>query len=737
MPTPKTPKSKSKLKTTVDEANLKRILRHTHADPHGVLGCHVTPWGVVVRAYRPGADTIFVVGGDGDEKPMEKTHPDGFFECVYADRKEVFSYRLRVTYGKESFLLEDPYRFLPTLGDVDLHLFNQGSHEELHDKFGAHHHVHEGVEGFSFAVWAPNAEGVSVVGDFNGWDGRLHLLRTMGASGVWEIFIPGVQHGDHYKYEIHTKAGHLLLKTDPFAFATEVPPGTAARTFRSSYPFQDAAWMEARKNRDSWREPMSIYELHLGSWKRKADGQSLSYRELAPELAAYVKELGFTHVELMPVMEHPFGGSWGYQVSAYFAPSARWGTPDDFKYFVDVMHQNGIGVILDWVPAHFPKDDWALGRYDGSALFEHQDPREGEHPDWGTYVFNLGRHEVRNFLLSNALFWLSHFHVDGLRIDAVASMLYRDYSRKEGEWIPNQFGGRENLEAIAFLKRLNEVVYGRHPGALVIAEESTAWPAVSRPTYAGGLGFGFKWNMGWMHDTLNYFSKEPIYRRYHHNDLTFGFLYAWSENFILPISHDEVVHGKRSLIEKMPGDAWQRAANLRSLFAYMWAHPGKKLLFMGSEIGQWHEWNCDGALQWDLLQFKEHQGFKRLIGDLNQRMRENPALHEADTDPAGFQWIDANNADQNVAAFLRFSPTTGRVVACACNFSPEPRKDYRVGLPRGGFWKEILNTDSEVYGGSNVGNGGGVQAENHGWHGQPCSASVTLPPLGVVWFEAT
>jgi 1,4-alpha-glucan branching enzyme len=733
MTPPKTPKSKS----TVEKEGLQRLLHHVHPNPHGVLGCHPSPQGTTVRTFRPGADSVAVLFDGGGEFSLEKSHKDGLFEKTFTDRTSVFSYRLKVCYGKEEFILQDPYRFTPTLGDVDLHLFNEGSHEELHDKFGAHLRTHEGVEGASFSVWAPSAEGVSIVGDFNGWDGRLHPMRSLGASGVWELFVPEVKNGAYYKFEIHTKGGHLLLKTDPFAFATEVPPGTAARVFASHYPFQDQAWMEKRKNRDPWREPMSIYELHFGSWKRKADGTCYNYRELAPELAAYVKELGFTHIELMPVMEHPFGGSWGYQVSAYFAPTARWGTPDDFKYFVDVMHQNGIGVILDWVPAHFPKDDWALGRYDGTALFEHQDPREGEHPDWGTYVFNLGRHEVRNFLLSNALFWLSHYHIDGLRIDAVASMLYRDYSRKDGEWIPNQYGGRENLEAISFLKRLNEVVYGLHPGALVIAEESTAWPAVSRPTYAGGLGFGFKWNMGWMHDTLDYFSKDPVYRRYHHNDLTFGFLYAWSENFILPISHDEVVHGKRSLLDKMPGDMWQKSANLRCLLAYMWAHPGKKLLFMGSEIGQWHEWNCDGSLQWDLLQWKDHQGFKKLTGDLNRFLRDKPALHEADTDPSGFQWVDANNADQNVAVFLRVSPSTGNVIACACNFAPEVRKDYRFGLPRGGFWREILNTDSEVYGGSNVGNGGGVMADQHGCHGQPCSATVTLPPLGVVWFEAT
>jgi 1,4-alpha-glucan branching enzyme len=732
MTTPKTPKNR----TTIETAELQKLLHHVHTSPHNILGCHPSPSGTMVRVYRPGADSVSVLLEDGSEIAMDQNHPEGLFEKAFPNQKGVFPYRLKVRYGKEIFAVQDPYRFMPTLGDMDLYLFNQGSHEELHEKFGAHFLKHQGVDGVSFSVWAPNAAGVAVVGDFNGWDGRLNPMRNMGSSGVWEIFIPDVQDRAHYKFEIHTQNGHLLLKTDPLAFSTEVPPGTAACLFKSSYPFKDAAWMESCKNRNSTKEPMSIYELHLGSWKRKSDGKSLSYRELAPELALYVKELGFTHIELMPIMEHPFGGSWGYQISAYFAPSARWGNPDDFKFFVDVMHQNGIGVILDWVPAHFPKDDWALGRFDGTALFEHQDPREGEHPDWGTYVFNLGRNEVRNFLISNALFWLSHYHIDGLRIDAVASMLYRDYSRKEGEWIPNEFGGRENLQAISFLRRLNEVVYGRHPGALMIAEESTAWPAVSRPTYAGGLGFGYKWNMGWMHDTLDYFAKEPIYRRYHHNDLTFGFLYAWSENFILPISHDEVVHGKKSLLEKMPGDLWQKSANLRSLFGYMWAHPGKKLLFMGCEFGQWHEWNCDGSLQWDLLQWKDHQGFKKLVGDLNRLMRSYPALYEADTEPSGFQWIDASNADQNVTAFIRKSPATGQTLLCACNFSPEIRKNYRVGLPQGGFWKEILNTDAEIYGGSNVGNGGGVQADFHGLHGQPCSASLTLPPLGVVWLVA-
>jgi len=725
-------------KVPIDQQGLQRFLGGTHANPHGLLGAHPAPKGVVIRSYRPSADKVEVLKSDKTSLPMTLIHEAGLFELFVPGPSEVFPYQLRVTYGKQVFTLEDSYRFLPTLGDMDLHLFNEGSHEELHDRFGAQPRVHQGVEGVGFSVWAPNADGVAVVGEFNGWDGRLHPMRSMGASGVWEVFVPGAKHGDHYKFEIHTKAGHLILKTDPFAFATEVPPGTAARVNKSSYPFQDAEWMEARKKKDPWSEPMSVYEVHLGSWMRVPEeaNRSLTYRELAPKLAAYVKELGFTHIELMPIMEHPFGGSWGYQVSAYFAPSARWGTPDDFKYFIDVMHQNKIGVILDWVPAHFPKDDWALGRYDGTPLYEHQDPREGEHPDWGTYVFNLGRHEVRNFLLSNALFWLSHYHVDGLRIDAVASMLYRDYSRKEGEWIPNQYGGRENLESVDFLRRLNEIVHGRHPGALVIAEESTAWPGVSKPTYTGGLGFGFKWNMGWMHDTLMYFTKDPIYRKFHHHNLTFGFLYAWSENFILPLSHDEVVHGKGSMLDKMPGDMWQKAANLRSLYGYMWAHPGKKLLFMGSEFGQWKEWDNDGSLQWDLLQWKDHKGLKKLVGDLNRLMREHPALYESDADPAGFQWIDANNSDENVAAFMRMSPKTGKIVVCACNFAPVPRKGYRMGLPRAGFYKEILNTDGDLYGGSNVGNGGGVQAENYGWHGQPFSAQITLPPLGVVWFEA-
>lgn len=564
------------------------------------------------------------------------------------------------------------------------------------------------------------------------------MMRCLGVSGIWEIFIPELPAGTMYKYEIRTPSGDIRMKADPYAFATEVPPKTASVVHKTAFHFNDTVWMEKRKKSDALREPMSIYELHPESWRKVPEegNRSLTYREMAFQLADYMKEMGFTHVQLMPVMEHPFGGSWGYQVTSYFAPTSRFGDPDDFKFLVDHLHQNGIGVLLDWVPAHFPKDDFALGRFDGTALYEHIDPRQGEHPDWGTYVFNFGRNEVRNFLLSSALYWLSEYHVDGLRLDAVASMLYLDYSRQDGEWVANKYGGNENLEAISFLKRLNELAHAQFPGVLMIAEESTAFTGVSKPTYTGGLGFGFKWNMGWMHDTLFYFSRDPIYRRYNHNNLTFGFLYAWSENFILPLSHDEVVHGKCSLIDKMPGDRWQKFSGLRSLFGYMWAHPGKKLLFMGGEFAQFYEWNHEQSLDWHLTQWADHWRMQDYMKDLNRIYKENPALWEADTDPSGFQWVDVHNANENVVAFLRKSPKTGRQLLCIGNFSPVLRHGYRVGLPKWGYYKEILNSDSAHYGGSNFGNGGGVQSEDISYQGMPHSAIVFLPPLSILWFEA-
>ena len=624
----------------------------------------------------------------------------------------------------------------PALGDIDLYLLGEGKHRRLFEKLGAHRMTHNGADGISFAVWAPAAREVRVVGDFNSWDGRANPMQKLGESGVWETFVPDVPDGANYKFEIVDIAGHLVLKTDPYAFATEVPPDTASKVYTPSYKFADDDWMTRRSSADPYAGPMSAYEVHPGSWRHGPDGAPLSYREMGSQLADYCTEMGFTHVEFLPVAEHPFGGSWGYQVSHYFAPSARFGTPDDFKHMIDTLHRAGIGVIIDWVPAHFPRDDFALARFDGTALYEHLDPRQGAHPDWGTLIFNYGRTEVRNFLISNALYWIEEFHIDGLRVDAVASMLYLDYSREEGEWVPNQYGGRENLEAIEFLKELNTVVHGEHPGVLMIAEESTAWPGVSRPLYVGGLGFGFKWNMGWMHDTLDYFTHDPIHRRYHHNQLTFSLMYAYSENFVLPLSHDEVVHGKGSLLNKMSGDPWRKFANLRSLFAYMWAHPGKKLLFMGGELAQYSEWNHDAQLDWAALQDHRHAGVQRLVADLNRIYRDTAALWEVDHEPEGFQWIDANDADNNVISFFRANKTHDEFLVCIANLSPIPRYNFRVGLPAKGAYVEALNTDSESYGGSNVGNLGVVEAEPIPWHGLDHSATVAVPPLAVLWLRA-
>ena len=703
------------------------------ADPHATLGAHESNGGVVVRAFRPEARAVRVQPAGVE---AELKDPAGLWEALLPKTRLPLEYELEVEYPNgDTFMLRDPYAFLPTLGELDLHLALEGRHEQLYEKLGAHVREIDGVAGTAFAVWAPNARSVSVVGDFNSWDGRLHPMRSLGASGIWELFLPGVESGAHYKFEIRTQDGRLRLKADPVASYAEVPPGNASRVFRSQHAWTDDAWLEQRGERDPLRAPMSIYEVHLGSWRRNPleGGRPLTYRELADELADYVSDLGFTHVELLPVMEHPFSGSWGYQVTGYFAPTSRFGTPDDFRAFVDRMHERGIGVILDWVPAHFPRDDWALALFDGTHLYEHADPRRGAHPDWGTLVFNLGRSEVRNFLLSNALYWLREHHADGIRVDAVASMLYLDYSRKPGEWIPNRFGGREDLEAVAFLKELNETLFARVPGVVSAAEESTAWPGVSRPTYLGGLGFGFKWNMGWMHDTLVYFQKDPVFRSYHHHTLTFSLLYAFSENFILPLSHDEVVHGKRSLLDRMPGDRWQKFANLRALYAYMWAHPGKKLLFMGGELGEWDEWNAEGSLHWNLLEYTEHAGVQALVRDLNRIYRETPALYERDFDPNGFRWLEANDAAANVVAFARYDDAGGHPVVCVLNLSPVPRYEYRVGMPVCCRWRELLNTDAGFYGGTGVGNEGAVEAEPIGWHDQPFSALLTLPPLGAVW----
>ena len=643
----------------------------------------------------------------------------------------------RPTTSRRSPQTETSSAFPPTLGDIDLHLFGEGRHEKIYEKLGAHCRTHAGKRGVAFAVWAPNANAVSVVGNFNGWDNSKNRLRPLGSSGVWETFVTGLKAGELYKYAI-TKGRNEFFKADPYAFMMEVPPDTSSIVFKPKYKFTDRAWMVQRKKRQAWREPLSIYEVHLGSWRRvtEEENRPLTYVEMAPLLADYVLQNGFTHVEFLPLKEHPYGPSWGYQVSAYFAPSSRYGTPDDFRFLVDYLHQQGIGVIMDWVPAHFPKDAFALGRFDGTALYEHQDPRKGEHPDWGTYIFNYGRNEVRNFLIGNALYWLREFHLDGLRVDAVASMLYLDYSRKEGEWIPNEFGGRENLEAIEFLKQLNEVTHRECPGALMIAEESTAWPSVSRPVYAGGLGFDFKWNMGWMHDTLKYFQTDPLFRGGNHNALTFGLIYAWSENFILPFSHDEVVHMKGALLNKMPGEEWQKFGNLRALYAYMWAHPGKKLLFMGGEFGQWREWNETESLDWHLLDQTNHGCVRQLVQDLNQLYKSHAELWEADTDSTGFSWIEVDNAAENVIAFRRIAPSTGKEIICVGNFSPLVREAHRLGLPHKGNYKQILNTDHEKYCGGGFGVVRSIKAEKIPSHGLDYSAEITLPPLAVMWFEA-
>ncbi|MFC0543891.1 1,4-alpha-glucan branching protein GlgB [Kutzneria chonburiensis] len=705
-----------------------RLLGGAHHDPHSVLGAHAHPGGTVVRALRIGAHSVSVLVGDKrfELDPVE----GGLFAGLVPEPPS--DYRFEVDYGDGNVVIaDDPYRWLPTIGELDLHLIGEGRHERLWEVLGAHPHTYDTpggpVDGTSFAVWAPTAQGVRVCGDFDGWDGRGTPLRSLGGSGVWEVFLPEVPVGTRYKFRLLGKDGAWHEKADPLAFATEIPPATASVVYESSYTWDDAEWLAEREASDWSRRPVSAYEVHLGSWR-----QGLNYRELAEQLADYVLETGFTHVELLPVAGHPFAGSWGYQVTSYYAPTPRFGSPDEFRHFVDHLHQRGIGVLVDWVPAHFPRDEWALGRFDGSPLYEHADPRRGEQPDWGTFVFDFGRNEVRNFLVANALYWIEEFHVDGLRVDAVASMLYLDYSRPEGQWLPNIHGGRENLDAVQFLQELNATVYRRHPGIMMIAEESTAWPGVTRPTHLGGLGFGFKWNMGWMHDTLRYLSHDPVHRSYHHNEMTFSLMYAWSENFVLPLSHDEVVHGKGSLWGRMPGDAWNKAAGLRSLLAFMWAHPGKQLLFMGGEFGQIDEWSEKRSLDWPLLDEPLHNGIKRLVGDLNAAYKVSPALFTLDTSPDGFSWIDANDSAGNVLSFLR-EGEDGSMLACVANFSGSPHQDYRMGLPTTGVWREVVNTDASVYGGSGWGNQGEIVAGAKPWHGRPASAIVQLPPAGVIW----
>jgi 1,4-alpha-glucan branching enzyme len=696
------------------------LIAGTVHDPHSVLGAHPSGATTVIRTLRRGASDVSVVIGDGDRHPMKRVHDDGVFEAVVSG--PVADYRLDVD-GVEC---DDPYRYPPTIGELDLHLIGEGRHERLWTVLGSQ--LKE--EGASFAVWAPNARGVRVIGDFAGWgphDGW--PMRSLGGSGVWELFVPGVQEWQRYKYRILGRDGVWREKADPIAQHTEVPPQTASMVFRSGYRWNDGDWMRKRVESRPHQDAMSVYEVHLGSWK-----PGLSYAELADELTAYVTKMGFTHVELMPVMEHPFGGSWGYQVTGYYAPTSRFGTPDDFRYLVDKLHQAGIGVILDWVPAHFPKDSFALARFDGTPLYEHGDWRLGEHPDWGTYVFDYGRPEVRNFLVANALYWCEEFHADGLRVDAVASMLYLDYSRKDGEWSPNRYGGRENLDAISFLQEMNATVYKQHPGVVTIAEESTSYSGVTRPTYLDGLGFGFKWNMGWMHDTLLYMSKDPVHRQWHHHQMTFSLVYAWSENFVLPISHDEVVHGKGSLAGKMPGDKWRRLAQVRALLAFMWAHPGKQLLFMGCELADFQEWSEERGLDWGLLDDAGHAGVHRLLADLNAVYRANPPLWTQDTTPAGFRWLSAEDSANNTFSFLRIAPN-GDQIACVVNFAAVPHENYRIGLPKAGTWHEIINTDAQLYGGSGVGNLGAVRTEDKKWHGQPVSVALRVPPLGALWLR--
>jgi 1,4-alpha-glucan branching enzyme len=700
-------------------------------DPFRLLGLHRVGGGWRLRVFQPHAEAVWLRLLNG-AAPLKRIHPAGLFEWSGSDAPPA-PYTLGVSAGGRVHEMHDPYAFVPVLSGHDIYLFNEGRLRQAWRMLGCHVEERNGVKGARFAVWAPNAERVSVVGDFNRWDGRVHPMAVHGSSGVWELFIPGLHGGELYKFELRARpGGEVLTKTDPYAQQYERRPGTAARVpAAGGYAWRDSVWMTRRARSDWQHAPMSVYEVHLGSWKRHADGRFYSYRELAAELVPYVCDMGYTHVELLPVSEHPLDESWGYQTTGYFAATSRHGAPDELRALIDAFHAAGIGVLLDWVPGHFPQDRWALARFDGTALYEHEDPRLGLHQDWGTHIFNYGRNEVRCFLLSSAHYWLSEFHVDGLRVDAVASMLYLDYSRKAGEWLPNRHGGRENLEAIEFLRELNVMVHEEFAGALTLAEESTAWPMVSRPTYLGGLGFSMKWNMGWMNDTLSYMHQDPIHRRYHHNQLSFGQLYAYTENFLLPLSHDEVVHGKGSLLDKMPGDTWQEFANLRLLLAYQYTCPGKKLDFMGSELAQGREWSAARELDWNLLDVHWHAGVQRLARDLNRLHRELPALHDQDFAAEGFAWIDCHDADQSTLSFIRRA-RDGSLVIAALNFTPVPRELYRIGLPAGGRYAEVLNSDSSYYGGSNVGNAGGIEAQSLPWMGLPFSAAITLPPLAAV-----
>jgi len=709
-----------------------RLVGGWHHDPHAVLGAHPVPGGIAVRALRPLAEQVVVETPQGRYRMTHQQ--DGLFTALLPPGGAA-PHRLRVTYEGAEHLQDDGYRFLPTLTAEDLHLIAEGRHEQLWRALGSQVRTVDGVTGTGFAVWAPNASGVRVVGDFNGWNGLAHPMRSLGSSGVWELFVPGIGDGTHYKYEIATRDGRTLQKADPLARATETPPATASVVHTSTHAWHDQDWLDRRAERTAHDAPMSVYEVHLASWR-----PGLTYRELAVQLPPYVAGLGFTHVELMPIMEHPFGGSWGYQVTGFYAPTSRLGTPDDFKHLVDALHRHGIAVIVDWVPAHFPKDDFALARFDGEPLYEPADPQRAEHPDWGTLEFDYGRTEVRNFLVANAVFWAEEYHIDGLRVDAVASMLYLDYSREHGDWSPNEHGGRENWDAVRFLQEMNAVVYRRCPGVVTVAEESTAWSGVTRPTGEGGLGFGLKWNMGWMHDSLEYIQHEPVHRKYHHDEMTFSMVYAYSENYLLPISHDEVVHGKRSLVSKMPGDWWQQRANTRAYLGFMWAHPGKQLLFMGQEFAQGAEWDHETGPQWWVLDEDwpaagDHRGIRDLVRELNRRYADSPALWQRDTDHTAFTWLDNNAAEDNLFSFVRYD-RAGLPLVSVSNFSPVVRENYRIGLPRIGGdtrWLEVLNTDDPGYGGSGVGNPDPVKADPTPWNNQPTSTELTLPPLATIW----
>jgi 1,4-alpha-glucan branching enzyme len=728
------------MNTKLAPHDIHRLLHAEHDDPFSVLGLHQIDQTWVVRNFRPDAKELAIIDRQhgGRRFPATRIAEEGLFEAVLEGISEAFEYLVEVTtWSGETLQISDPYSYGPILGELDMHLYKVGNHYEIYEKLGAHLTEINGQAGVTFAVWAPNAQRVSVVGDFNSWDGRAHPMRKRIEAGIWELFVPGVGESAHYKYEIRNCFGQIELKSDPFSFFGQHGVQTASLVFNlERFKWSDAAWIAERKTRYWPQQPVSIYEVHLGSWARvpEENNRYLSYIEFADRLIAYVKEMGYTHIELLPVAEHPFDGSWGYQVTGYYAPTSRFGNPDEFRHFVDRCHQENIGVILDWVPGHFPKDAFGLAQFDGTRLYEHADPRQGEHRDWGTLIFNFGRSEVRNFLIANGLFWLDKYHIDGLRVDAVASMLYLDYSRKPGEWVPNIHGGRENLDAIEFMKHFNAVCYERFPGIMTIAEESTSWPGVSRPTYLGGLGFGFKWNMGWMHDFLDYMSREPIHRRYHQGEATFSLVYAFQENFVLVLSHDEVVHGKGSLLNKMPGDPWQKFANLRMFYAWMYAHPGKKLLFMGCDIGQWKEWNHNQSVDWHLLQYPLHEGLKRLVQHLNFLYRSEPALSENDDSYAGFEWIDLYDADNSIFTFSR-KGRSGSALLFAVNATPVPRHAYRVGAPGEGWYEEILNTDAGIYGGGNIGNWGGMHADSFPWQGRSHSLCLTLPPLSTIGFK--